>query len=211
MTSAEMLAEIDAHGFEAIDVETKLLALNDAIGDICQLEPWPFLEAVTDLTYDGTEAVSDDWPSNIRAVVSLSPMNSGRELFYVRLDQVDKFYGATVSMVGVPQAYFLQASVVNIVPMPRVSDVIRLRFLQKPEDVTEEEPEDPSIFPKELHMAAVYGALVNLFMHDDDVEMSDKMAERRDTRVSRARDGLWRPNYDAREIIEITDQFDDYC
>ncbi len=210
MLATDMIDEIDAHGFEDIPVATKVVALNDAIRDICQLEAWPFLETDTELTYDGVTATTTDWPlDTFRAMISMM-LNGRIHLRHLRLDQVDRFFGPRVDIVGPPLVFYFQNREMRLAPIPRSSDTVKMRYLLAPIDleVGEDDGIDGDvILPPELHMAAVYGALVNLFMHDDDVEMSDKMEKRRDIRIGRARDGIWRPQYDSTELIEITDEY----
>ncbi len=203
MTVAQMISELDAYGFADLGESEKLVAINDAIWDISSREPWPFLEASIDLTFDGDSAVSDEWPDDFRALVSLTHQDTGRKLLFLRLDQIDRVFGDKADEVGDACAFYFQKGILNVAKVPDENVVLRMRYLLIPTAV-DAETED-IIIPVQHHIAIINGALKTLYLKDDDLELSLAMEKKYEQRLVTMHDELWRQQYDTTETIEITE------
>jgi hypothetical protein len=67
MTPQNFLDDLVAFGYEDTDINVKLRALNFAIKKVAYRKPWPWMEKVASLTFDGT----NPYPTN-------QPPTSGR-------------------------------------------------------------------------------------------------------------------------------------
>jgi len=88
MTIADILTELDDHGFQDISSVRKMGYINDVTADICSREPWPFLEDSTDtfpLVAGQREPVL---PTNFRASLSLVVPSLARVLVPERADTI---------------------------------------------------------------------------------------------------------------------------
>src|SRR5690242_11248402 len=106
MNVSDMLDELSDYGFTDTSVVRKINHINYAIRDICGREPWPFLEASTTLNFDGTNDTPTNMPSNIRAVLRITEVATGRRLSPVRLDDLEDSYSAQLTTVAAPQVYW---------------------------------------------------------------------------------------------------------
>lgn len=207
MTPQEMLDEFADNGFSDTSLARKLSDINDTIWDICSRHPWPFLEKSIDLVFNGVSSVATNFPSDFRALLSLS--RDGNQLQYVPVGQVDKDYGSLVDEVDMPRAYFLQNGTIRFVPIPTATTVIRMRYLQWPVAVTDTSPESAVVIPARHGKVIVFGALWKLYEREDDPELAARYETHYESRILQMMDELQLQQYDQSNFILVTD-YDGY-
>jgi hypothetical protein len=107
MTPQEILDEVDAHGFGDTDILRKVAALNYAIRNMAQRKPWPFLEKVMTLTFDGVSPTPSNAPADLRAVMKVVDYTGGspQRIRYSRTDDAEEQYDLSVVARGDPLFY----------------------------------------------------------------------------------------------------------
>lgn len=204
-TVADILSELGDHGFSDTGTTRKVSVINDTIWDICSRESWPFLEKSVDLTFTGSSSTASNLPSDFRAIVSLSLKDSGNELVYMRLDEVDKWFGSSADDSGSIVAYYLMAGVPRFVKKPASSDVVRMRYLSVPAAVIDSTNEAGIVIPPRHHRVIVLGSLWKLYDMEDDPDLAQRFETHYENRIQTMKEDLIHLNFDQPEYILVSD------
>jgi hypothetical protein len=204
--TADILSVLNDHGFSDTSTNTKLSFLNDTISEFSALEPWPFLEASTTLTFDGLNAVATNLPADLRATVSVVDPGTGRIVVPERLDTLEKSGALMITQTGTDSlVYYFEAGQLRFAPIPTASFTARVRYLKFHPEVTADSVAANYLIPSRHWMVLVFGTLAKLYDLDDDPEMSDRMEGHFDKKVAKIRNELWKQQFDRPDHVVITD------
>lgn len=203
-----MLALLDDHGFEDVSQTDKLNFLNDSLSNLCGLHPWPFLEDELTLAFDGASKTATNAPTDLRAVLKITYSGQNRRVRPIRLDDLDETYGESIDTVGDPFRYYFLGSQLRFVYVPTAATTLRLRYLKYHTLLTASTAEANILVPPRKHLVLVYGALVPLYMLDDDDQMASQYQALFDRGVAQMHDELFRRQYDESDFIHQVDDWD---
>jgi hypothetical protein len=211
MTAAEMLSLIDNHGFVDTDEADKLIALNDALWDLCSREPWPFLEKSIALTFDGSSATPTNFPTDFKSALSVVDTQFPRRLYPIRIEDFRSQLGAESSNTGDPTYYYFLARSFFVWPVPPSTNTTTvMTYLARQTALTADSVEADILLPKEHHVAIIDGALSRLYFEDDDPEYAADRMQSFEKRLQTMRGELWKVQYDRADTIEVVDEDDLY-
>lgn len=204
----DIIVILDDHGFLDTDTTTKVAFINDAIADFCAREAWPFLEAepVT-LTFDGSSGTPDTgMPDNLRAVVSVIDLSTGRTIAPERIDNLEKRYPLLLTQTGNPPGfYYFIGTELHFAGIPPSDFTARLRYIQYHPQITSDSVLADFLIPQRFWMTIVFGALIRLYDLDDDPETSARFEQHFESRIAAIRSELWQRQFDRSDTIVITD------
>lgn len=204
-TVAEMVEIFDDHGFADTSESTKLVFLNDTIGDFCSREPWPFLETSINLTFDGVSSVPSNLPAELRAPKVTVDANTTRIIQPERVETIEKGNGALVTATGDPLFYYFIGSELRFAPIPPSTFVARMTHLQHSPEVDINSTSADILVPTRNWMILVFGTLQKLYDMEDDPELSARMEQHYEARIQQVRESLWRRQLDRPDHIVISD------
>jgi hypothetical protein len=204
MDVQEMFDEFTAHGFEDVEDARKLAVLNETYQDFCARMPWPFLERVRELTFNGVSGVSSNMPTDFRAALKL--MGPNYRWVPMRDDDVLERRTST----GMRYVYHFRAGALTVDPTPTSDQVATLLYIMYPEDLTDDSLEAEIVVPPRYHRSVlVNGSLYKLYALEDDTDLSATFERLYEKAIERGKNDLWRQQYDAPDYIHQTD-WEDY-
>lgn len=212
MTVAEMQAELSEHGFGDVDTAQQLRAINDTLWDIVGREKWPFREKTTTLNFDGVSDTPTNWPADIRQVVWVADSTTGNSVFPERVETVRSQYTGSLTTVGDPAAcYYFVGYVPHFYPIPNASSGrYTLDYIARQPKLTSDSVEADILLPLEYHRIVVLGALVRLYLMDDDTEEAPLFQQQYDSMYQNMREELLRLQYQRPDRIFVTDEDDEW-
>src|SRR5690349_7050692 len=107
-TVANILAELQAHGFEDIDQAQLLYFINDAYYEFCA-EPYPFLErTLTTTLIPGNASIPlvDADSHTVDKILAISNDTLQYNLDPIRLQRLTKNYAGQLTQAGSPVYYY---------------------------------------------------------------------------------------------------------
>lgn len=204
MNVEDMIADIDDHGFEDSDEDTKLRVLNDVYQQVLGREAWPFLEKMdleADIAFDATTGAVEA-SERIRAVLSFRYRN--RQILNSRLDDFLERYGNRTDQTGSPWVFYFIGNELRVWPLPSSTPTgTILVYIRGAEDLTATTDEDDILIPREYHRdILVNGALSKLYALEDDAELAQGFKSYFEEGVTRMRELAWKKQYQDMEIVE---------
>lgn len=186
MDVADMISEINDHGFTDTANARKVSMLNDALYDLSQRQQWPWLLTTATLSFDGTSnAPTTGYPTDLNQVYDLSRTDG--QQFYplnpIRLDDLDK-RGVDLALVSDPLEYYFIGEQLNVNPRPSAGTTLRLRYYKVPAAVAEATLEASINLPVQHHRLLVLGALYRLYDLEDDPELSVRFEQHFENRAA---------------------------
>jgi hypothetical protein len=186
MDVADMISEIDDHGFTDTEAARKVAMLNKAMYDIASRANLPWLLTTATLSFDGTSNVATTgYPTNLDTVYDLSRTDGSN--FYplepIRLDDLDK-RGVDLAAVSDPQEYYFIGEQLTVNPRPASGTTLRLRYYRVPAELTDATVEANVDLPKQWHDVLVLGGLYRLYDMEDDPEQSVRFQDHYERRLS---------------------------
>lgn len=211
MTAAEILSLIDNHGFVDTDEADKLIAINDALWDICSREPWPFLEKSVTFTFNGSSATPTNFPSDFKSALSVVDTQYPRRLYPLRIEDFRSKLGSVSDNSGDPTYYYFLDRSFFVWPIPASTNTTTvMTYIARQAELTADSVEADILLPIEHHTLLVDGALSRLYFEDDDPEYAADRMQAFEKRLQTMRGELWKVQYDRADTIEITDDDDLY-
>jgi hypothetical protein len=210
VTLDEMYTEIELYGFDDLEDSQKLTLLNEAYFDIVTREPWPFLEAVTQIVVpSGQSQVTNNIlvipnPTDVNSVLSFTDITNEFALTPERGDVMEKDY-ITGNYTGTPVKYYFIGDNLMLYPSSTGS-TYRLYYTKVPVAAVTASTE--FFIPARHHSIIVYGALVKAFLVNDDPQAAvfQNMFE---ARYQQMRADVWMNQYDRTDYIGVvTDSYD---
>lgn len=210
MTVTDIENEINDHGFEDTLATRKIAAINFAIKNISQRKPWPFLEKVTTLAFDGTNPYPTvgSTPTDLRAVMKIMDLSTGRRVRFKRTDDMEEQYAKNLLDAGNPYFYYFEGSQLRVYQVPGATQTLRLRYLRTAPNVADGDPESAIIIPPDYHEAIVFRALFRLYDLEDDPELSARFEAHYENVLQQMTDALMIQQHDEPEYIHVVDDDD---
>jgi hypothetical protein len=118
MTVAEIIAELDDHGFTDETSTTKVRVIQHTIWDLEGRSPWPWIETSINLAYDGSSGLATNFPADFRAAVKVKDLSTGRKLRPLDIDEFEDMVGNNYTQTGAPAVYYFEGTSFNVWPVP---------------------------------------------------------------------------------------------
>lgn len=202
---ADLIDELNEHGFEDTVTERKVAVLYDTIQDICSREPWPFLEKNVTLTFDGTNGYPSNWPTDFSKVLSIIRPADGRTIQWERRETLRKRYANVLTQAGIPEWYSFLGGRANFLPIPTVSESLDMDYICTHPVIAESSVEADILIPARHHRVIAVGGLYKLYMLEDDPELAQVFRAEYEARLQVMREDLSRLQYDRPDRILVLD------
>jgi hypothetical protein len=206
MDISGVLEILDDHGFEDLSTTFKVELINETYWDLAEIEPWPFLEKVVLLDFDGTDPAPTNIPSDYSTVkfarrvenqVPLDPADYD-DLLWGRYD---------LTTAGDPTMYYFVGTELRFYPVPPSgSDLVELHYHCFPAELTANTVEADILLPARFHSLLWLGPLVALYMRDDDPDMAASYQTLYDRASARMRTALWRRQIQRPQAIRMVEE-----
>lgn len=210
MNVADIVSELDDHGFADTGSIRKVGVIQDTIWQIEGLKPWPFLQTTWTLSFDGTNPYPTNWAAltpSFRASVRLKDMSNGRRLGYVREEEFEDYVGTNYTQGGAPQLYYFgDAGQLNVWPVPPAGAALRLKGSRWSDPITSATTESGILIPKYYHRGLIVnGSLQRLYAMEDDTELAPVFQGYQSEALDMATEALFKNQYDRADHIRVTD------
>lgn len=206
---SDWLQELTDHGFEDTTDTRKLVAINDTLADLCSREPWPFLQKTIQLSFDGTSGKASNFPSDFRAMLTLTDPSTGATINHERADVLRKRYASQWSLVDIPVYFYMEGNFAKAYPLPTSGYKLDALYLCSHPVVDATTLEAAILLPPRHHRVVPVGALYKLYAMEDDPENSALFKAEYEDRILKMREDLSHQQYDRPDRIWVTDD-DDY-
>lgn len=195
MLVADIISELDDHGFQDDTTARKMVAINDTVADVCSREAWPFMEATAAVT------ISTDTPTlpaDFRASLALVIPSQGVVMVPERLDTVTKTYlvNNPNNSTGLPFLYYFIGNTMKVYPAPDVSYTGTLMYVRNHPTLLSTDVEAAILIPVRHHRVITLGALAKLFAMEDDPDQSMYFAKQYEDRLVMMENDSWKRQYD---------------
>jgi len=201
-----MVDEIDDYGFTDTSDDRKVSKIQEAIWQIEAMEPWPFLEAVIQLNFDGDSGVPQNLPDNFRAALKLTHNIKGYRVRIVATDDADTIMLGNQDVQSDPTIYFFDAANLTVWPRPAPSTgLLKLRYLRWSDEIDITSLETDILIPKYYHEAIVLKALVALYVMEDDTDLAVGIENLFEDKIERMRASVWQRQFDQPDYIHSVD------
>jgi hypothetical protein len=209
MDAQALISELNDFGFVDTASTRKVSAIQASLRNILYRKPWPFLEKVMTLTFDGTNAAPSNTPTDLRAVMKIIDYTSGRprRIRFKRTDDAEE--QLTLTDAGTPYFYYFEGSALKVYQIPGASQTLRLRYLRTAPVITETSTEADLLLPPDYHEALLFRTVVRLADMDDDNDVAARFDALYENVVAQMTDALMALQHDEPEFIHVVDP-DDY-
>jgi len=207
-----MQAELSQHGFGDVDSSQQLSVINDTLWDVIGREKWPFREKTTTLNFDGVSPTPTNWPTDIRQVIWIADTTSGNAVLPERLETIRSQYTGNLTTVADPAGfYYFVGYTPYFYPIPSASTGrYTLDYVARQAKLNTASVEADILLPLEYHRIIVLGALVRLYLMDDDTEEAPMFQQQFDAMFQNMREELLRRQYQRPDRIFVTDEYDEW-
>lgn len=206
MDVADVISELDDHGFTDSTSARKVAVINDTYWDVAGREPWPFLEKTVSLTFAGGSATASNLPTDFHSIVSADSGNI--RLRAIDYEEYQERFGQTAyaSLAGTPRFFYFVAGTPSFYPIPASTDTVRILYIQTPPALTALSLEAAIFVPKQYHRGLlVNGALYKLYAMEDDTDLAAGFQGWFEQTLQRMREFVWRRQYQDPTIIKSVD------
>jgi hypothetical protein len=215
MDVADMISELNDHGFDSISSSRALSVINSTMWDVCGREPWPFLEKFVRLLFTTGTSYEPDTPiADLRAVQSMKlepavgQAAGGNEVRYMRSDDYDVAIGNnTIIATGTPSVFTIDGqNALHFYPAPSASQVVRCRYISRPAALTAGTLSASIVLPFEYHRSVlVNGALFKLYAMEDDTDIAPTFESYYERAIADMREFMWKQQYQRPDYIHPVD------
>lgn len=200
------------HGFSYVGSTTRYRVLNDVVADVCSREPWPFLEASINLTFDGSSAAPTNLPSNLLSVLSIIDTATGMSVAPLRIDEFEKRHQTDSSNTGIAQEYYFDGDrALKVWQIPTSTTTLRMKYLKYHPTLSTTFAEADLLIPARHHPVLIDGCLWKLHRMADSLETAGSFKQDFEERLQLMRNEIWMRQYDRPDHIQVLDtDFHDY-
>lgn len=210
MTVADMLADINSHGFTDTPDTQKLILLNDTIRDVNSRERWPFLVKTTNLNFDGSSPTPTNVPSDMRAVKWITDLTTGQTIWPERDDTIFNRYGNQLTMVDIPFAFYFVGTALKFYPIPpAATGRYQLDYWAVQSAVDASTSESSILMPPQHHRVYTLGTLAKLYSQEDDNDLASQKFQEFEARINTMRFDLFNQQTMRQDHIFVIDEDDD--
>ena len=196
MDMAEILTELDDHGFADTSSTRKVATVNDTYWDICSREDWPFLEVVSASISTVNAQSFITMPAQFVRAISVSNPAGAFSLLYEDYETMAKLYPSLETTTGTPLYWYFVGNVINLYPVPNAIIALKLRSVSWPAELAANALEAVIIIPPRHQRALVVGSLAKLYSMEDDPENAQLFTAQFEQRVQNMREDLLRRRID---------------
>jgi hypothetical protein len=204
-----LITILNAYGFTDSDTPTKVNAAQGALRSILYRKPWPFLEAVKTIAFNGSSAVTTTSLTDMRAVMKIMDLSvsPGRRVRFRRTDDAEEQFDLTLA--GLPFFYYFVGTQLNIYQIPSSTQTLRLRYLRKAPVITETSTEADVLLPADYHQAWEFLTVSVLADLDDDNDVAARFEAKAENQIAQMTEALFALQHDEPEYVHVID-IDDY-
>lgn len=212
---ADILQELDDHGFEDTSTARKTAMINDSYFEILTLEAWPFLEDDSTVTALSSTTALANVPADFSKVLVLKDETDDYVYIPERLDTVKKSFEISGAQ---PYVYYFIGNTIHVYPQADEDTSLRLYYIKAPNELTGagtsadsyagSSAESAILLPVRHHRLLVLGALVRLYSMEDDPELAAVFDFHFDRKLERMREDVWKRQYDRPDRIHVVDDDD---
>ena len=213
---ADMLQEMDDHGFGDTSLQRKMAFINDAARDALGRLPWRFRTKST--TFDTAGSAGPiSTPSDFGPVLALTDTQGAYQLQPMRLDDIHKNYPGNMTDSGDPFAYYFIGGQLYLYPVPGTSTGGRYRLdylAQQPTvngtgtattSYAGSDPESAFLMPPRHHEIIIRGALYRAYNMEDDTDLAQVQSAEYERLLQNAMADMEMQQYDRPDTIEVVD------
>jgi hypothetical protein len=202
------MAELNAYGFTDTDSTVKVSAIQASLRNILYRKPWPFLEKVMTLTFDGTNATPLNSPPDLRAVMKIIDYTTGnpRRVRFTRTDDAEERFALTDK--GAPFYYYFEGSALKLYGIPPSTQSLRLRYLRSAPVITSTSTEAALLLPPDYHEALVFRSVVRLADMDDDNDVAARFDGLYENVMGQMTEAIMSLQHDEPEFVHVIDPDD---
>lgn len=209
MNVQAMLTALGDHGFADVGTLSKVRELQNAIWQIENAEPWPFLEASVDLNFDGSNPVPTNVPVRWRSSLRMKDLTTGRRVTYIRLDDFEDQVGTEYMKAGDPYLYYFEGGQLKVWPVPAASTGrVRWKYIRVSDPITDASTESDILIPPRHHDLIVLTALAKLYRMEDDLELAGWAMAEADRLLAGMRGDLLHQQFDRPDFVRVLDPDD---
>jgi hypothetical protein len=204
-----LLTILNAYGFTDTDTPTKVNAIQTSLRSILVRKPWPFLEAVKTLAFDGTNPYPTTSTADVRAVMKIMDLSSGqpRRIRFKRTDDAEEQFDLTTA--GTPYHYYFVGKQLRIYQIPGATQTLYMRYLRTSPVVTDSTTEAQLLLPPEGHEALEFRTVAALADLDDDNDVAARFEAKAENSIAQVTDALFAQQHDEADYVHVLD-IDDY-
>lgn len=212
MNIADVITELNNHGFEDTDSIQKMSVINDTIWDLEAVEPWPFLEKSIALNTDGINPYPTNFPADFKQAVYVADTLVGTGVFPERVETVrDRYSDQFLTNHDTnPVLWYIWGGVLRFYPIPPASTGrFYLDYIATQPQLTETSVEANILLPKRYHRIITLGSVYKLYAMEDDLQNAAAFQSMYEDKISRMREDLLRKQFQRPDIVFMTDADDD--
>lgn len=213
MNVADIITELNNHGFADTSDTQKLFVINDTIWDMEAVEPWPFLEKSVALNFDGTNPSPTNMPVDFKQVKFISDTLTGAGIWPERVETVRDRYAdlfQTQSDVN-PFLYYIWGGQLRLYPIPTATTGrFYMDYIASQTTVTSDTLEAAILLPKRHHRVITLGSVYKLYAMEDDLQNAQAFQSMYEDKIQRMRDDLLRKQFQRPDVVFMTDADEDY-
>lgn len=210
MSVQDILDALSDYGFTDTTSIRKLEKINATVFDMTAREPWPFMEATIDLTFDGVSGIPSNFPTDFQADLDLVRLDTGAKLQPLRLQEADAGLNINLAQPGEARYYYFIGRTLYVAQIPAATQTVRMRYIKRHATLLQTDPESAILIPKEHHEVVLLGTLVKLYDLEDDTDLSVRFQQLYENKYQDMRSSIWMRQYDRPDHIVITDYDYDY-
>lgn len=212
MDVANIITELNNHGFTDTADDQKMFILNDTIWEVEAMEPWPFLEKSVALSVDGINPNPTNWPTDVKQVKFLADTTVGTAIWPERVETVRDRYALdflTASNSN-PFLYYIWGNELRFYPIPpAATGRFYLDYIATQPVLTSDSVEANILMPPRHHRVYTLGTLYKLYALEDDLQNAQAFQSMYNDRVQLMREDLMRKQFQRPDIVFMTDADDD--
>lgn len=212
MDVANIITELNNHGFTDTADDQKMFVLNDTIWEVEAMEPWPFLEKSIALNTDGTNPNPTNWPSDFKQVKFMADTTVGVGVWPERVETVRDRYAQDflTASDSNPFLYYIWGGELRFYPIPpAASGRFYMDYVATQPELTSSSVEADILMPKRHHRVYVLGTLYKLYALEDDLQNAQAFQSMYNDRIQLMREDLLRKQYQRPDVVFMTDADDD--
>lgn len=212
MDVANIITELNNHGFTDTADDQKMFILNDTVWEVESTEPWPFLEKSAALNTDGTTASPTNFPSDFKAVKFLTDTVVGTAVWPERVETVRDRYALNflTATDTNPFLYYIWGDTLRFYPIPpEATGRFYMDYIATQPELSADSLEADILMPKRHHRVYTLGTLYKLYALEDDLQNAQAFQSMYNDKIQMMREDLLRKQYQRSDIVFMTDADDD--
>ena len=212
MDVANIITELNNHGFTDTADDQKMFILNDTVWEVEAMEPWPFLEKSIALNTDGTSPVPTNWPTDFKQVKFMADTTVGVGVWPERVETVRDRYAQDflTNKDTNPFLYYLWGNQLRFYPIPpATTGRFYMDYIATQPVLTSASLEASILMPPRHHRVYTLGTLYKLYALEDDLQNAQAFQSMFNDKMQLMREDLMRKQYQRPDIVFMTDADDD--